>query len=143
MEAPTKSLHSDSMLEPDADFLKYTDAQVKLSDPDLLKRKTLFTKYTPYTVTQEFLTYFLQLLLLIARKNKLQVKESFKPTRIADPNQTLYYQIELHKDNRTEFQNADHACSEIQGKLKASVLILQQMYKGTDPRWMDLVAAMS
>ena len=81
--------------------------------------------------------------MLIARKNKLQVKESFKPTRIADPNQTLYYQIELHKDNRTEFQNADYACSEIQGKLKAAVLILQHMYKGADPRWLDLVAAMS
>jgi len=50
--APTNNSLSESMLEPDADF--HNDAQVKLSDPDLLKRKTLFAKYTPYTVTLIF-----------------------------------------------------------------------------------------
>lgn len=60
VEAPTQNLLLDSNVEEEEGGQNLLaaeistgvlDSQVRLSFPDILKRKSLFRKYTPYTVT--------------------------------------------------------------------------------------------
>ena len=56
------------------------DGDVKLHSPEILNRKTLFKKYTPFTLLQ-----------LIAKHSSFKIFNGMKQTRSSNPQETIMY----------------------------------------------------
>jgi len=112
-----------------------SDADVTLNSPELLTRKTLFKKYTPFTLLQ-----------LISRHNNYKLLNGMKQTRSPNPQETLMYQLEVRRcaDNSRVHSKSVLAPSEVQGKILASVEILRMMYADQPHiKWLTLCEDMA
>ena len=70
------------------------------------------------------------------------MKHPHKQSRKTDPQEAVELQFEILKSNLVIYKHAVFASSEIEGKNKASLQILREIYKD-DPKWLDLVKQVS
>lgn len=73
----------------------------------------------------------------------MRIEFSSKQTRSQDPSQTLLLIMELQKNNQTLYKRQVTAASEVEGKIKASLELLRDLYAPQDPIWLELVAEVS